>query len=62
MDYTSEQIMANLESALDGTLNLVLDSGDTAWNPASTKVSYIYGPCLVTYHQYPDGGIEATVK
>lgn len=37
-----------------------LDTGDTVDNPASTK-SPIYGPAVVTFDHYPDGGIDTDV-
>jgi hypothetical protein len=33
---------------------VVLEKGDTAWNPGSTK-HVIYGPCTVTYERHPSG-------
>jgi len=37
-----------------------LAAGEAAWNPASTS-RCLYGPALVIYTRYPDGGVEAKV-
>ena len=42
-------------------MTIRLDDGETAWNPASTK-HVIHGPCLVTYEQSPEGGVNASVE
>lgn len=35
---------------------VTLEEGDSAFNPATTKHN-LYGPAVVTYEKYPDGGI-----
>lgn len=40
---------------------VVLDAGESADNPASTK-GPIYGPAIVTYDRYADGGIRVHVE
>lgn len=40
---------------------VVLEAGDTAWDPASTS-RIIGGPATVAYVQHPDGGVDARVS
>lgn len=60
---TADEVLAALDShigdAVQRTL-FVIDGGDTAWNPASTK-HVIDGPARVTYTRHVDGGITAAV-
>ena len=45
-----------------GEYKLTVWSGQSAWNPASTK-NLIWGPCEVTYLRNPgDRGVTATVE
>lgn len=40
---------------------VVLEDGDAAWNPATTKW-LIHGPVRVIYRQHADGAIDAAVE
>lgn len=42
-------------------VTITLGPDDTAWNPVSTK-GKIHGPATVTYREYQDGAVEATVS
>lgn len=43
-----------------GQLRVALADFARAWNPASTTRS-LYGPLVIDYVLYPDGGVTATV-
>lgn len=61
MHYPSSTVLEAIEAAEpndQGTREhfLVLDRGDSAWNPATTKGD-IHGPATVQFIQYADGGL-----
>lgn len=63
--FDADRVLAQLERSSHGLgeprrATLVLGAADTAWHPASTKHD-ITGPASVTYTQYADGGVEASV-
>jgi hypothetical protein len=58
--YPYEEIAADAAANGAGIVRRILDEGETAWNPASTKTDLV-GPLLVSYRQYPDGGWTASV-
>lgn len=42
------------------TITVRVGAGDRAWNPATTRSS-IFGPAVVSYVEYADGGYRASV-
>lgn len=42
------------------TFTVTLDETDSAWDPSSTKHD-VFGPGSITYEQFPDGGVHATI-
>lgn len=61
-EYTPDEILSTLGESTDPVprYTVQLNPGDRAWNPASTSTALV-GPALVTYTQWPDGGIVAQV-
>lgn len=61
--HSADAVIAALDTQPDGpmqTARLDLASGDSAWNPASTK-HVVCGPGHLIYHRYTDGGIDAVL-
>lgn len=58
--YPYEDIAADA-AATGRPVYRILDAGETAWNPGSTKADLV-GPLRVTYQQFPDGGWTASAS
>lgn len=56
-NYDADTVLGLL-AAIEGPVIITVSEGSWAWNPASTK-GVIWGPVVIRYTQYPDGGIEA---
>lgn len=57
-ELTAERAMELL--AEHGSIRVELADLAAAWNPASTKRK-LYGPAVIEYVQYPDGGVSAAI-
>jgi hypothetical protein len=59
LTFSSSQILKSLRTN-GGKVKITLAKGETAWHPASTS-RVVYGPCIVEYRRYDDGGVVAWV-